>query len=62
MFYEYLFLLFELSKQHLLFKEIIKIFKYRSKNKIIHNLTILEMIWVNIFAYILQDLNTHTHT
>ena len=61
MFYEYLLLSFEFSKQHLLFKEIIKIFKYGRKNKIIHNLIILEMIWVNIFVYILQDLNTHTY-
>ena len=61
MFYEYLLLSFEFSKQHLLFKEIIKIFKYRRKKQIIHNLIILEMIWVNIFVYILQDLNTHTY-
>ena len=61
MFYEYLLLLFEFSKQHPLFKEIIKNFKYRRKNKIIHNLIILEMIWVNICVYILQDLNTHTY-
>ena len=61
MFYEYLLLSFEFSKQHFFFKEIIKIFKYRRKNNIIHNLIILEMIWVNIFVYILQDLNTHTY-
>ena len=51
MFYEYLLLSFEFSKQHFFFKEIIKIFKYRRKNNIIHNLIILEMIGLT-FLYI----------